>query len=90
MAIKFIDPNQYGLTKRVKLCNSGEGCIDIIIDRKSRLIMKDGIKIMETANQIKRSKKIKIVSLKTSAPICSKTKIFLMKSSIVVKNLTSA
>ena len=53
MTLKFIDPQKFGLAKRVKLCNRGKEGIDIIIERKSRLIMKDGIKIIATANQIK-------------------------------------
>ena len=52
--------------------------------------MKDGIKIIATANQIRGSKKIKTVSLKTSAPVCSKTKSLLTKNNIEVKILKSA
>ena len=89
MTLKFIDPQIFGLAKRVKLCNAGEEGVDIIIERKSRLIMKDGIKIIATANQIKGSKKIKTVSLKTSAPVCSKTKSLLTKNNIEVKVLKS-
>ena len=89
MTLKFIDPQKYGLAKRVKLCSAGKEGVDIIIERKSRLIMKDGIKIIATANQIKGSKKIKTVSLKTSAPVCSKTKSLLTKNSIEVKVLKS-
>ena len=89
MTLKFIDPQKFGLTKRVKLCNAGKEGVDIIIERKSRLIMKDGIKIIATANQIKGSKKIKTVSLKTSAPVCSKTKSLLIKNNIEVKVLKS-
>ena len=89
MTLKFIDPQIFGLAKRVKLCNAGKEGVDIIIERKSRLIMKDGIKIIATANQIKGSKKIKTVSLKTSAPVCSKTKSLLTKNNIEVKVLKS-
>lgn len=89
MTLKFIDPKKFGLAKRVKLCNAGKEGVDIIIERKSRLIMKDGIKIIATANQIKGSKKIKTVSLKTSAPVCSKTKSLLTKNNIEVKVLES-
>ena len=89
MTLKFIDPQKFGLPKRVKLCNAGKEGVDIIVERKSRLIMKDGIKIIATANQIKGSKKIKMVSLKTSAPVCSKTKSLLLKNNIGVKVLKS-
>ena len=89
MTLKFIDPQKFGLAKRVKLCNAGKEGVDIIVERKSRLIMKDGIKIIATANQIKGSKKIKTVSLKTSAPVCSKTKSLLTKNNIEVKVLKS-
>ena len=88
MTLKFIDPQKYGLAKRVKLCNAGKEGVDIIIERKSRLIMKDGIKIIATANQIK-DQKIKTASLKTSAPVCSKTKSLLIKNNIEVKVLKS-
>jgi len=45
----------------------------IVIKRKSRIIMADGIKILAKATKIKTAKPGMNVILKTTTPICSKT-----------------
>ncbi len=52
--------------------------IYIVINRKSRIIMKDGIKILEMVKKINKVDRNKRVSVLTSAPVCSKTKQFLL------------
>ena len=74
---KFIDPKLFGLTPSTKLQQVDTTKFNLIIQRKSRIIMKDGEGILAKVNKIKNHVPDAKVSLKTSAPICSKTKVFL-------------
>ena len=60
--------------------------IAIVVDRKSRIIMKDGRRILEQASTIMKTD-IRPVVLLASAPICGKTKKFLTENSISIKSL---
>lgn len=80
-----VDPKQFGLSSRTHLIEN-KNTISIIIDRKSRIIMKDGKKILDQANSIQKIKK-KAITLLTSAPVCGKTKIFLSENDINIKSL---
>ena len=60
--------------------------IAIVVDRKSRIIMKDGRRILEQASAIMKTD-IRPVVLLTSAPICGKTKKFLTENNISIKSL---
>ena len=53
-------------------------------NRKSRIIMKDGHKILETARKIRKIEKSVKITLQTNAPMCSKTKRYLEKNVIAV------
>ncbi len=48
--------------------------------------MKDGIRILD---QVKKIKKItnNVIHLYTSAPVCSKTKVFLNKNNILINSI---
>ena len=74
--------NDFGLNSRVNLVRHVDH-IGIIIDRKSRIIMKDGHRIVNQAKKINTIQEINIC-LYTSAPICSKTKEFLKKNDIAI------
>ena len=76
--MKKIDPKQYNLFQRVDLRQGKPNDIYIVINRKSRIIMKDGIKILEMVKKINKVDRNKRVSVLTSAPVCSKTKQFLL------------
>tara|TARA_B110000003_G_scaffold203341_1_gene202053 strand:+ start:447 stop:701 length:255 start_codon:yes stop_codon:yes gene_type:complete len=80
-----VDPKQFGLSSRTYLIEN-KNTISIIIDRKSRIIMKDGKKILDQANAIQKIKK-KAITLLTSTPVCGKTKIFLSENDIKIKSL---
>ena len=84
--MKNIDPTQYNLSSRVDLRQDRSGGLLIIIDRKSRIIMKDGEKIRSNVDIIKNNFNLP-VELHTSAPVCSKTRIYLEKEDIKVKSL---
>ena len=72
--MKNIDPTQYNLSSRVDLRQDRSGDLLIVIDRKSRIIMKDGIRVLEMVKKINKTDPKKNILVRTSAPICSKTK----------------
>jgi hypothetical protein len=79
-----IDSEEFGLSKRLKLVKLSTDNIGIVRMRKSRLIMKDGKQILDTANTIKsKDDKLK-VSLMISGPICSKTVNYLRENDITI------
>ena len=82
--MKLINPKTYNLPPRTKLLENNSGSLFILIDRKSRVIMKDGHKIVKIAEDIKKINQNKKISLLTSAPVCSKTKKYLLKYSVPV------
>ena len=85
--MKKIDPKRYNLSQRLNLQQNELNELFIIIDRQSRIIMKDGHRILKMVNRIQSIEKDRHVSVLTSEPVCSKTKTFLSNHSIPVKNL---
>ena len=79
-----LDPKKYGLSTRVVLIENDQKEIIISIDRKSRIIMKDGIKIVEKARKIQQQEN-KTISVRTDAPVCGKTKQHLQKNGIEIR-----
>ena len=75
--MKKINPREFGLSKRVELYKDRNKVI-IKAKQKSRIIMNDGLRFFEIAKKIKENNKEKKISLLTNAPICSKTKKFLI------------
>ena len=82
--MKPIDPKTYNLSPRTKLLEDNKGSLFVVVDRKSRVVMKDGYKIVKIAKDIKKVNQNKKISLLTSAPVCSQTKKHLLKCSIPV------
>lgn len=80
-----IEPHLYGLSARTNLVQI-DNSIGIVIDRKSRIIMKDGHRIVKQAHAI-QIKENKPVILITSAPVCSKTKQYLSANNILINSL---
>ena len=72
-----VDPKKFGLPARTVLEQISSDAISIVMQRKSRIIMADGKKIVEKARKIQDVLPEVAISLKTSAPICRKTVIFL-------------
>jgi len=81
---KFVDPKLFDLPSSTKLRQAGANQFDIVIQRKSRIIMKDGEGILTKASKIKERVPNAKVSLRTSAPVCGKTKSFLKEHGIGV------
>ena len=85
--MKNIDPTQYNLSSRVDLRQDRSGGLLIVINRKSRIIMKDGIRLLGMVKKINKIDPKKNISVRTSAPICSKTKKLLLENNITTKPL---
>ncbi len=81
---KFIDPKLFSLPPSTKLKQVGTNQFNIVIQRKSRIIMKDGRGILAKVDKIKHHIPKAKVSLRTSTPVCSKTKAFLKERGISV------
>ena len=79
--LKEIDSKSAGASTRSVIGKDSKNHLYIIKNIKSRIIMKDGYKILQTAKQIK-DKTNSSVSLATTAPVCSKTKRFLNENDI--------
>ncbi len=81
---KFIDPKLYGLSPSTKIKQVDTTKFEIVIRRKSRIIMKDGEGILSKVEKIKEHVGNAKISLVTSAPVCRKTKVFLKEHGISV------
>jgi len=86
--MKRIDPKKYNLTSRTTLYKNMDD-IFIIIDRKSRIIMKDGYRISEQAKSIWSVEPGICIRVATSAPMCTKTKEYLRQVNIEALELNS-
>ena len=86
--MKRINPKNYNLTSRTTLYKKTDN-IYIIIDRKSRIIMKDGYRISEQAKSILSMDPDVHIRVATSAPVCSKTKEFLLRADVETVDLKS-
>ena len=84
--MKKIDPKLYNLHSRTLLRKNKED-IYLVIDRKSRIIMKDGHRILKIVKKIKDFETGKNVSVLSGAPVCSKTRKFLTENNITIKSL---
>ena len=69
----YVDPISLGLPAKTTVEAVDRNTLAIIIKRKSRIIMADGIKILAKVTTIKTAKPGMNVILKTTTPICSKT-----------------
>jgi hypothetical protein len=81
---KTIDPKSLGLSARTVVEAIDQNILAIVINRKSRIIMADGRKILDKSATIKEAKPGCQIMLKTTAPVCSKTLKFLADQGIKV------
>ncbi len=79
-----LDPKKFSLSAATVLEELGNNVVAVVINRKSRIVMKDGEKIVEKAAKIKAHHPEYQVILKTTAPVCSKTTNLLTKHGIDV------
>ena len=83
--IKYIDPTSLGLPSRTIVEEIDSNTLAIVVKRKSRIIMADGIKILAKVATIKTARPGIRVVLKTATPICSKTLKFFEREGFEVK-----
>ncbi len=81
---QFIDPKTFGLHPSTRITKTGDNRFTIVIHRKSRIIMKDGRNILSKAEQIKSKFGSARVDVRTTAPVCSKTSVFLEEQGIKI------
>ena len=79
---QYLDPISLGLPARNTVEEIDKSTLAIVIKRKSRIIMADGIKILEKVAKIKNARPGINVILKTTTPICSKTLLFFEKKGL--------
>ncbi len=80
-----VDPKQYGISSRTKLSKETEDHFIIFIDRKSRIIMKDAMTLVEKAKKIQQKRKAATITIKTTAPVCSKSILLFQENGIDLK-----
>jgi len=85
--MQLVNPKIYGLSSRIKLLQDEHGSLFLVVDRKSRIIMKDGERIVKIVKNIRKTGQNSKVSLLTSAPVCSKTREQLLKQGIHITAL---
>jgi CRISPR/Cas system-associated endonuclease Cas1 len=82
-----VDPKLYGLPPRTVLMKKSSDEFVLVIDRKSRIILKDALLILKKVEQIKEKVQNASVVLETSAPVCSKSINFLNDKGIDVVSI---
>lgn len=86
---EIVDPKEFDLPPRTVLEKIDKDKFAFVINRKSRIVMADGKKILQKATKIKASIPDAEVVLKTTAPVCSKTKQFLGDEGIELEIIES-
>ena len=84
--MKKINPKLYGLHSRIVLRKNKKN-IYLVIDRNSRIIMKDGHRILKIVKKIRDFEKEKNFIVLSGATVCSKTQKFLTENKITIKSL---
>ena len=72
-----VDPKIYGLPPRTVLMKKGSNKFTLVINRKSRIIMKDALIILKKVEKIKEKVQDASIVLETTAPVCRKSIKFL-------------
>lgn len=85
--MRKVDPKAFNLSSRINIQENDKNEVFFIIKRKSRIIMKDGIRIFNQIQKVKEKRRNARFFLKTSAPVCGKTKIYLNQRKIEIFNI---
>ena len=81
---KQVDPTIYDLPPRTVLMKKDSDKFTLVINRKSRIIMKDALGVLKKVEKIKDKIQGASVILETSAPVCSKSIKFLKENGVYV------
>jgi len=87
MPMNTLNPQKFGFSPATIVLSLPDGRICLVIDRKSRIIGKDGVKIAEKAHILRHTYPQAEICFATSAPICSTTKNYLEEKGIALLNL---
>jgi hypothetical protein len=79
---KKIDPKLFGIPGKTVIEELDKDHYALVLDRKSRVIMADGKKLVAKAEKIKDAEPGIKISLRSTAPVCSKTIRFLFDNGI--------
>ena len=82
--MRKVDPKAFNLSSRTNIQENDRNEVFFIINRKSRIIMKDGIRIFNQIQKVKEKRRKARFFLKTPAPVCSKTKKYLNQRKIEI------
>ena len=82
--MRKLDPKAFNLSNRVNIQENDKKEVFFIIERKSRIIMKDGIRIFNQTQKVKEKRPNVRFFLKTPAPVCSKTIKYLNQREIEI------
>lgn len=85
--IAKLSPKAFGLSPGTVIEQLGDSTIALVIDRKSRIIMADGRKIVEKISAIRQHLPAYRVILKTSAPLCSKTSNMFAEAGVEITSM---
>ena len=80
--MKQLNPKIFNLNSRA-IIEEEKSALTLVVNRKSRIIMKDGRRLLDQVRQIKNFSK-KPVLIFTTAPVCSKTKGFLNNNGVEI------
>ena len=81
---EIVDPKSYGLPPRTVLMKMGPEKFILVINRKSRVIMKDALIILKKIERINETVPNASVFLETNVPICSKSIKFLEENNVEI------
>lgn len=79
-----IDPKTFGLHHTTRIEKGDGNRFTLVMNRKSRIIMKDGHQILSRSERIKAAESGAVVTVRTTAPVCSKTRAFLAENGITI------
>ena len=77
-----LDPKTFNLNSKA-IIEEEKNTLTLVVSRKSRIIMKDGRRLLDQIRQIKKVSN-KEVLIFTTAPVCSKTKSFLNSNGVEI------
>ncbi len=80
----MLDARKFGLSARTRIGRLVNSSVYIVMDRKSRIIMRDGLRIMRIVEQLKKEMPGVPVGFTTNAAICSKTTAYLKENSVEI------
>ena len=82
--IEQVDPKLYGLPPRTVLMKWDSEKFILVINRKSRIVIKDALTILKKIKKIKEKVPNASVALETNAPVYSKSIKFLNEKDVDV------